>query len=595
MKRFFVKIRLRLQLLLVTLFASLVACAANQNAQSALQGLPHTAKTGVHSLAKDVGVNVHIPDVTHSNGKRRQPAYVSVSTLSSTLIVNGVTPATITDLSPSSSSCTSAPSGGRDCTIQIEAPDGSDTFAINLYDGANGTGNVLSETMSTQTVTDDTTEIDFTLDAVVSQLVLTPSSVTIPAGSATNIPITVSALDADGNTIIAPPGNYVDSQGNSFQVALDYSDNVAPGNSSIITDAPNPQVATTQTLSYSGSPSLGGVIVANALGARPKISSNSVTIQITPTIIASATAPPSISPSYIAVGADHLLYFAGQFSSSNGSYAVLGRYSNQVKIFPIPSPTATAFSHASGAVLAGDGRVWTSLETGTAAIDVNGNVTAYPLVVPSAVPSAPSTPYNASFGQPVVAPSGLIEISDLLQPTLGFVPLTYAGSVGSVTSIAQSTNSDPTTLHYGVFDGQGALYASSNKSIFIYKNGLVTQITPSNTYNVMDMALSSNGSVYSVDGQPDIYQVSSSGAVPVPMSTAPGELLISIAPGIGSDLWVGGEESGKPLLARVGSNNSWQAFPFNNTCALTNIAVDSLSGTIYVYSYACRMFETIIY
>jgi hypothetical protein len=109
------------------------------------------------------------------------------------------------------------------CSGTVNAPVGSDTFAVVLYDGAGGTGNALSTGTATQTiVADQANNVNLTFNGVVASLAVALGA-SGTAGTAATIALTVTALDADGNTIVGP-GNYVNASGAAVTIALSDSD-----------------------------------------------------------------------------------------------------------------------------------------------------------------------------------------------------------------------------------------------------------------------------------------------------------------------------------------------------------------------------------
>jgi hypothetical protein len=159
-----------------------------------------------------------VPNAVTTAGGTRRPAYVSSSTLSASITVNGGT-ATGVNLSVGSTNCATV-TGGRACTIAVPAALGSDTFTMELYDGplTGGlpTGNVLSAaTNFAATVTEGTANI--TVPLVLGGV---PASVDVgtgappTAGTAATIPLTITAYDADGNVIIGSAA-YGDPSGNT--------------------------------------------------------------------------------------------------------------------------------------------------------------------------------------------------------------------------------------------------------------------------------------------------------------------------------------------------------------------------------------------
>lgn len=128
-------------------------------AVAALSALVTTGCAGSHSVPSTVpaattaavaktgtaNFSLLIPNRS-STASLRSAEYISASTLSGQIIVNG-TATTELDLGVGSVLCTTA-TNGRACAITVGAPAGSDTFTLKLYDGAYTsnvhTGNLLS-------------------------------------------------------------------------------------------------------------------------------------------------------------------------------------------------------------------------------------------------------------------------------------------------------------------------------------------------------------------------------------------------------------------------------------------------------------------
>ncbi|HYZ17043.1 MAG TPA: hypothetical protein VE591_11600, partial [Candidatus Acidoferrum sp.] len=86
-----------------------------------------------------------------TSGSGRSPRYVSASTQSIVIVVNGGAKQVV-DLSANASNCSNT-SSGRTCSVPITAPTGPDTFDFTAYDQSNGTGNILSHSSVPQTIT----------------------------------------------------------------------------------------------------------------------------------------------------------------------------------------------------------------------------------------------------------------------------------------------------------------------------------------------------------------------------------------------------------------------------------------------------------
>ena len=382
----------------VLLVAAVIGCSSGNSTPLSVLKKSSASPINVASLlpmsARTVGVHFLIPeDLQEGSAVKRSPDYVSSSTLSGSVEVNGSPPPDVTDLSPSSASCTAAPGGGRDCTLMIAAPSGNDTFDVRLFDAANAGGNVLSRVSSTQAITDSTTSVSFTLNGVVSRVALAPLSISFPAGTATNVPIVLNAFDADSNLIIAP-GGYVDANGNSIKFTVGYADPMSTSAASVI-GTPPAAPGGSESLAYTGSSSLGGQITATVSGTTQVITSNVVPVTIKPTIIASATLPPNTAAYGMTVGSDHQLYLA--LYNSNSQAPSFGKLTSPAVItsLPIPAPSGALVPLPNGVVLGPDGRVWTTIGGGeNAAIATSGAVTVYPFptLTPSPLPNMTANP-----------------------------------------------------------------------------------------------------------------------------------------------------------------------------------------------------------
>jgi hypothetical protein len=172
-----------------------------------------TATPGPSSTSSPQSVSVafkiQLP-TAQGAAKRRNPQYVSTKTASAAITV---TPSGGSAGSPTVINC-----GTTTCSGTVQAAVGSDTFAVNLYDAANGGGNLLSTGSATQTIVANTANsVNVTFNGVVASLTLTAPQVT--PGTAGTATIAFAALDADGETIVGP-GDYVDASGNPLTISL---------------------------------------------------------------------------------------------------------------------------------------------------------------------------------------------------------------------------------------------------------------------------------------------------------------------------------------------------------------------------------------
>ena len=151
------------------------------------QSVPSTTQRGLESVP--VRFNIVIPRAAKSKG--RSPLYISSSTQSASITVNTATPIVV--------NCTAT------CSATVQAPLGSDTFAVQLYDGPNATGAILSQGSTVSTIVQNTSNVvSVSFAGVIKTLALSTSG-TVTRGIASSVALSVVAQDWDGNTII---GNY---------------------------------------------------------------------------------------------------------------------------------------------------------------------------------------------------------------------------------------------------------------------------------------------------------------------------------------------------------------------------------------------------
>lgn len=212
-------------------------------------------KTGPANLT------ITIPPPSQQNTHFR-PGYISAATQSMTVgLVSGTTITSLAtvNLTQSSPNCTVPSGGGLQCTTTVQAPFGSDTFAISTYSGLNGTGSVLSTGQVLATLTAGGTEptVAISLNGVPATVALVLGTATLPVGYAGSTSVIVQAQDASGNLIIGPglfstPIDLAISGDTYSTLSLSSSSVTAPG-----------QVV---TLSYNGGTNVGSTITPSGSG-----------------------------------------------------------------------------------------------------------------------------------------------------------------------------------------------------------------------------------------------------------------------------------------------------------------------------------------
>jgi hypothetical protein len=224
----------------------LSACGGAGSAPPSASAVLPAAKT------TQVAFHIVVPSASSSTFGRR-PAYISTATQSATIAVNGTNATTV--------NCTAS------CSAEVNAPVGSDTFAVNLYSGQNAGGSLLSTGALTQTiVAGQANSVNVTFNGVVATLALTLSALSLNVGSSTGVTVTVEAEDASGNTIVGP-GTYVNAAGNPLTLTLADSDTTGATTLSQTSLTAPPSSAI--TLTYNGNAIADPRITLSATGLTP--------------------------------------------------------------------------------------------------------------------------------------------------------------------------------------------------------------------------------------------------------------------------------------------------------------------------------------
>lgn len=311
--------------------------------------------------------------------------------------------------------CTAVIGSAFSCTIVLSAPVGYDDFQITTWDAAptgQGYGATFASTvnnLSFQNITDQlvivnqTNSFNFSLDGIVSTVVLnlSPNSLIDGAatGSATN-PLTpqlqVRGIDADGNTIIGSDP-WVDANGQALSITVAVTPNpqtspspspAGPAGTGHLNDAATPAVNDScAALSANGgvnNPSQGSCVLTydggdlgsisltattnSALLGAPQITNATLALTRTanggtgvpgaPAIAQDALAA-GLQPGAVALGPDHRMWFGDTLSATIGAVTTGG------------TPTTYAVAGVPGHILAGpDGEVWFTEQGGAWGVDV---------------------------------------------------------------------------------------------------------------------------------------------------------------------------------------------------------------------------------
>ncbi|HZO93474.1 MAG TPA: hypothetical protein VFB22_06855 [Candidatus Baltobacteraceae bacterium] len=397
-----------------------------------------------------------------SAGLRRRPRYVSASTKSATVTV---TPAGGSPATPVVINCSPA-----SCTGQLAAPVGSDTFAVKLFDAANGAGSLLSTGTLTQTIVLDAANVvKVTFDGVVRALALSlaPSAVTF--GKASTVNVLAAALDADGNTIVGP-GSYVDLNGDPLTIMLADSD--ASGATKLSVTALSAPPPTPVTLSYDGA------------------AISCVTITASATALAPATA----------------------LLPSTGTPTLYVARSTQIEAIanPATSPTVTR-TIAGGATELGAGI--TAVATDACAnvlAATNSSTPAQQVLVFAGTANGNAAPLR-SFGDPNSSNPGAITVDASGRPTVAFddgcgTIETFAATAGGASSPVRTVSTGCQGAIGLVYDDARNLWASNDCVYEVPPSATTTPNTPTLPGNIADELGAVTATT--VDSRGDLYAAS---------------------------------------------------------------------------------------
>lgn len=165
-------------------------------------------------LDGNLSIGITIPAASIANAQNaliaqstlRKPQYVSSSTKSITVSINGGTPVVL-NTSAGSPGCTSNTGGDLTCTTIVTAPIGQDIFTEIAYDAINGSGDILSRSTTAQNIlSGQTNTVHMVLNGVPASVAIIIQQIPVPVlGQSANFPVIITAKDASGSTIITDP------------------------------------------------------------------------------------------------------------------------------------------------------------------------------------------------------------------------------------------------------------------------------------------------------------------------------------------------------------------------------------------------------
>ncbi len=203
-------VHFRTPLALAALAALLTACGGGGGGSSPIPstGGGGAAPTQPAQKTGPANMVIYIPPPSKQNTHHR-PNYISPGTQSMTVgLVSGstTTPLATINLTTGSPNCTVPTGGGLQCTTTVQAPFGTDTFAVSTYSATNAGGSVLStgQVQTTLTLGANEPTVQLDLDGVPATVALVLGTATLPVGNPGSTSVTVQAYDASNNLIIGP-------------------------------------------------------------------------------------------------------------------------------------------------------------------------------------------------------------------------------------------------------------------------------------------------------------------------------------------------------------------------------------------------------
>ena len=241
----------------------LAACGGGGGGGSSLPpvGAP-SSPGGASAGPASVAISIAIPSASTASSRRRT-RYVSAGTKSATVSFGG---------NQQMTNCAAT------CSLVVNVTPGTVTFSIRLFDDVNGGGHLLSTGQTTATIAaNQSNTVNVTFEASVASVALALGSAAVTAGTPATIPVTVTAKDAAGYTIVGS---------DPFLSPIALSNDDASGATALSANVVTAPGATVK-LSYNGSAALGAAHIGASVAG--------TTINATPVTL-SVNAAPANSP-----------------------------------------------------------------------------------------------------------------------------------------------------------------------------------------------------------------------------------------------------------------------------------------------------------
>lgn len=442
-------------------------------------------------------ISIRIP-LKKKRGHQMHPEYISPSTQSMTVATTGSVPLQTFNLTPTSAGCTTS-AGVLSCSETAYFPAGQQTLTLTLFDQQNGAGNQLSTASQQVTITAGTaTNITVTLNGVPSSatvLLNGSAAASIPQGVATSVPATVTAKDADGN-IIMSPGNY--------SSAITLSDSDTSGATTLSTTSVTAPGASI-TVSYNGSAISSATITPSINGTAQSAGAATLTLtSAAPQPTFGPTTAVSGDPGTIKVGPDGNLWFNEFVNGGNTDIGTMTTSGTVLNTYPANTGGPGTFT------VGPDNNLWftlpspgsTNQESMIGQMTTAGVVTFFPL--PGQYKGTNSAGYGLTKGI-TTGPDGNLWFTGSCDN--GNFPDTVIGVVGSMTTTGTVTEySLPTSINNpsspnGITKGpDGALWFTDNNRNLIGRittTGTLTEYsTPTSSSEPASITVGPDGALW---------------------------------------------------------------------------------------------------
>jgi virginiamycin B lyase len=553
-------------ILAATLAAGLLAGCGGGGRTTAVPAASSSASSAAHTV--QVAVRIVIPTAapaSASAGKRR-PAYISPATQ-----------AAVVDVTPAGAPTvrTIIPCGNSVCSGSVPATVGNDTFVISLNDRSSGTGNTLASGTTTAAVVEGKPNaVNVIFNGVVASLAILFDNQYPHTHQSSTVTVHVTALDADGNTIIGP---------GVYDNPISVTDGDTSGASSMTPQTITGPADPAFTVGYNGA-WIGGdcacipivASVPNNAAVKP------VTARIIPAPQAVEYSTPTLnaSPTDLTKGPDGAIWFTEQSVHQIGRVTTSGTFNE----YAVPGSGQYTYQQAQpwAITAGGDGNLWfTDNNGGDQAIDsitTTGTVTRHSIHRPNGfrdlfsivwgpdgnlwAPDSPSnqivrlTPagvetdfpiptYSANAQYIVNGPDGALWFTE--PGGAKIARITTAGTITEYSTLPTPANvyaynaSTPTALTVGPDGALWYIDSTLNQIGHATTSGTVTQFPRSQSYSAQGTIVNGpDGAVYFGTGSGYVGRISPSGTttlIPIQQLRQRGGQPTRLAVGGDNNLW----------------------------------------------------------